>query len=188
MGPLEVVAILAVLIGVWYPLASVIGRRINARAALACAELCDVRRYLATGTSYLVELQCDWARYVGVFVQRLPWDNPLNLIASLLAARKPLALIKIDLGKITSWNLDMSSRGARGFAERVGKYYVVRRNAPKALVRELAKAGEELGIVRLVFEEGAPISIYIPSTDCPSIIHISKTIIKIIENYMGGNT
>lgn len=173
---------LAVFIGAWYSLAAVIGRRINADAAKKCGG-CDKMRFLATGTSYLVEMECRWAKYVGVFVQRLPWDNPFNLAASLIARRRPLALVKADLGRPLPWSLDMSAKGALGPAERVGGYFVVGRALPKALVAELADACKRLGVVR-VSAGGSLVEIYIPSDNCNLAIQISKTIIEILEKYL----
>ena len=173
---------LAVFIGAWYSLATVLGRRINANAARRCAE-CNAKRFLATGTSYLVEMECGWAKYVGVFVQRLPWDNPFNLAASLLARRRPLALVKIDVGKPPPWSFDMSAKGALGPAERVGGCYVVGRAVPKALLTELADACAKLDIAR-VSAGGRYIEIYIPSDNCNLAIQISKTIVEILEKYI----
>ncbi|AEA12745.1 hypothetical protein TUZN_1269 [Thermoproteus uzoniensis 768-20] len=178
-----IVILLAVFIGAWYSLATVIGRRINAKAARSCGP-CKAHRYLATGTSYLAEMECEWAKYVGVFVQRLPWDNPFNLAASLLARRKPVAVVKVDLGVRLPWQLDMSSKGALGPAERVGRCYVVGRSYPKALVAELAEACARLGVARIVVGGGPPLQIYIASDNCTSAIQISKTIIEILEKYI----
>jgi len=183
MDFLTATVLLAAFIGAWYSLATALGRRANAGAARRCGA-CKTIRYLATGTSYLVEMECEWAKYVGVFVQRLPWDNPLNLAASLLARRKPLTIVKVDLETGLPWWLDMSSRGALGSAERVGRCYVVGRAAPKSLIAELADACERLGAARLIIGGRPALQIYIPSDDCGRAIQISRTIIEILGKYV----
>ncbi|MEZ0248518.1 MAG: hypothetical protein ABWJ97_04530 [Thermoproteus sp.] len=180
---LTVAILLAVFIGLWYSAATLVGRYVNSKAARSCGE-CETKSFLATGTSYLVELKCGWAKYVGVFVQRLPWDNPFNLAASVLARRKPLTLVKIDLEDAPPWSFDMSNRGALGPAEKIGGYYVVGRSAPKALLSELAEVCGRLGVARLTVGGRPNLQIYIPSDNCPSSLHISKTIIEILRKYM----
>lgn len=183
MDSIGLIVVLAILIGAWYAIASLIGRRINIKSIKKCNELCLIEKYLVTGTSFFVEFKCNWAKYLGVFVQRLPWDNPLNLVASLISLRKPMAIVKAELDAPIPWSLDMSSKGALGYAEEIDGFFVVNRNTPKSLVNELVDACKKLGITRLILGGRPPIQLFVQSDDCARVLQLSENIIKIIAKH-----
>lgn len=175
---------LAVFIGLWYALASALGRRAGRRAVSGCGGECAVRKSLATATSYFAELECPWAKYVGVFVQRLPWDNPLNLAASLLAGRRPLAVVKAEPLEGLGWRFDMSRFGSIGAADAVvGRFHVVGKSLPRGLVEELARLGESLGVGRIIVGGEPALQLFVPTTDCRRALYMAQIIINKLYEY-----
>jgi len=95
LDALEVFVVLAIVFGAWYPLGSWAGRRLMMGYARSCLEEGGVLR-LITPSSALVEHRMPGFKYFGIYIEWLPFDNPLNLAARIATRRSPIAVVKVE--------------------------------------------------------------------------------------------
>ncbi|MEM4969841.1 MAG: hypothetical protein QXE01_01160, partial [Sulfolobales archaeon] len=95
MDVVEVFIILAITLGLWYSFGSWVGRRVMRSYVRSCLEEGGVLK-LITPSSALVEFKMKGFRYLGVYIEWLPFDNPFNLVAKLASRRSRIAVVKIQ--------------------------------------------------------------------------------------------
>lgn len=170
MSELDVVLLAVLLFAGWYLGASAAARWINRKAVSRCG--CEAARWLGGASSLYVDLRCG-GRRVEVFINRLPWDNPLNLAASLVAGRRGFTVVRlaadVDLGAF-----DASRRGS---GRRVGAFYVVNLSGPRWVVEAAARAGEEVGAWR-VTASGRVLQLLFPYTDCRKAVESALSFVE----------
>ena len=121
MDEVEVFAILAITLGLWYSFGSWVGRRVMRSYVRSCLEEGGALR-LITPSSALVEFKMKGFRYLGIYVEGLPFDNPFNLVAKLASRRSRIAIVKIQPeepipgeASITRSNLSRGGEEIRGY-------------------------------------------------------------------------
>lgn len=185
MDPVALVVALVLLIAGWYSVASLVMPRRTRREVAACSRGCRLTRVVAMATSYLAEYSCDWAPYVGIFVQRLPWDNPFNLAAAVLAGRRGFAVVKVKPPRVPGWRVDISARGRGG--EEVNGYRGYWRSTPRAALEALAAWGRELGIGRVVLGEPPGVILYMSGTYCGDVLGRTMEFVDRLNKMLAGN-
>lgn len=95
MDVVEIFIILAITLGLWYSFGSWVGRRVMRSYVRSCLEMGGVLK-LITPSSALVEFKIKGFRYLGVYIEWLPFDNPFNLVAKLASRKSRIAIVKIQ--------------------------------------------------------------------------------------------
>ncbi|MEM0485101.1 MAG: hypothetical protein QW434_10460 [Pyrobaculum sp.] len=169
----ETIAGLILLIGTWYSLAHLVARRHNRRVAERCN--CEVLKTVGGPDSLYLDLECDGVR-LGLFQHRLPWDNPINLMAALLSGRRPYTVVRFK----TPVEVGVFDASRRGAGRRVGSFYVVNTSAPRALVEMVLQAAERSGVWR-VTASGGVLQLLIPHTDCKRAVETALNFYKLLS-------
>ncbi|ACB39394.1 hypothetical protein [Pyrobaculum neutrophilum] len=170
MSEVDLVLLAVLLFAGWYLGASLAARWINRRAVSRCG--CEAARWLGGASSLYVDLRCG-GRRVEVFINRLPWDNPLNLAASLVARRRGYTAVRLKADA----DLGVFDASRVGSGRRIGAFYVVNTSGPRWAVEAAAKAGEEAGAWR-VTASGGVLQLLFPHTDCGRAVQSALTFLE----------
>jgi len=150
LDSLEVFIVLAIVFGTWYPLGSWVGRRLMMGYARSCLDEGGVLR-LITPSSALVEYRAPGFKYIGIYVEWLPFDNPLNLAAKLASRRSPIAVVKVDPEEPIPGVASITREGlVRGAGELVKGYRVVYRAISRQRLERIVELTASRGIDKLV--------------------------------------
>jgi hypothetical protein len=128
MSPLDVLIIFILIIGSWYAVSHVVAHRFNKSVVKGCG--CAVERWIGGPNSLFISVLCNNDK-IEMFINRLPWDNPVNLLAAFVAGRRPYVaarfMLPVDIGATDA------SRSGTG--RKIGDYYVVNRSTDTELRR-----------------------------------------------------
>lgn len=167
MSPGDVLLLFILLIATWYVASHLIARRVNKKRAESCG--CETRRYIGGPTSLYLDLNCNDVK-IELFINRLPWDNPINLAAAVLAGKRVYTVARLKADR--EIGVMDASRSKTG-------YTVVNTSTPRQLASHIIKAAEELGIWR-VTTSGRSIQLLIPTTDCKTAVNAALAFLKSI--------
>jgi hypothetical protein len=91
--------LITLIIGSWYAVSHVVAYRFNKSVVKGCG--CAVVRWIGGPNLLFISLLCNTDR-IEMFINRLPWDNPVNLLAAFAAGRRPCAaarfMLPVDIG------------------------------------------------------------------------------------------
>ena len=182
MDAVEIIILIALILGIWYPLGSWSGRRLMRKTALTCIEKGSLR--IITPSSVLIEHKIPGYRYVGIYIEWLPFENPFNLAAKLAVRRRPIAVIKIQPeepipGEVSIVKKEIRSSGG----EPIDGYRATYRGISKQRLKNIAEAMERAGFDKLVIGSKPNITIItrIKDQECIDILENSLKLVKEIS-------
>ncbi len=165
MTPLDLIIALILLMGGWYSASHIAARWFNARAARSCQ--CEVVRSIGNPASLFLDLNCGGVK-LELLINRLPWDNPINLAASVVAGRRPYALVRFK----TSRDLGVFDASRSGGGRRVGNYYLVNTSGPREVVDKVLELADSLGAWRITASNHL-VQLLFPYVDCRRVVEAS---------------
>ncbi len=173
MSPLDVLIIFIAVIGSWYATSHLIARRFNKSVVKGCG--CAVERWIGGPNSLFISFLCNGNK-IEMFINRLPWDNPVNLLAAFVAGRRPYVatrfMLPIDIGVA-----DASRSGA---GRKIGDFYVVNRSTPKDVLDKILSYAAETGIWRITVS-GRLVQLIIPGADCRKALSATLRFAKLFS-------
>ena len=174
MSPLDVLIIFILLIGSWYAVSHVVAHRFNKSVVKGCG--CAVERWIGGPSSLFISLLCNGEK-IEMFINRLPWDNPVNLLAAFVAGRRPYVaarfMLPIDVGAADA------SRSGTG--RKIGDYYVVNRSTPKDVLEKMLSYAAERGVWRITVS-GRSVQLIMPGTDCGKALSAALGFVKLFSS------
>lgn len=185
MNALEVLIIIALILGIWYPTGSWLGRRFMRRIAGSCIEL-GGRPRIITPNSILVEHRIEGYRYVGIYIEWLPFDNPLNLAAKLIARRRAIAVIKIQPENPIPGEASITREDlAGGSGDKIDGYRATYRGISRPRMEYIVKRIKDKGFEKLVIGSKPNITIIttISGRECSEILGKSIDLVRELQAY-----
>jgi hypothetical protein len=174
MSPLDALIIFILIIGSWYAVSHVVAHRFNRSVVKGCG--CAVERWIGGPNSLFISVLCNNDK-IEMFINRLPWDNPVNLLAAFVAGRRPYVaarfMLPIDIGAADA------SRSGRG--RKIGDYYVVNRSTPKDVLEKILSYAAERGIWRITVS-GRSVQLIMPGTDCGKALSAALGFVKLFSS------
>lgn len=162
MTPLDLVISLILLLAGWYTASHLVARWFNVRVARSCR--CEVRRNIGNPASLFLDLDCGGVK-LELLLNRLPWDNPINLVASVVAGRRPYTLVRFKISR----DLGVFDASRAGAGRRVGNYYLVNTSAPREVVAKALELADGLGVWRVTASNHL-VQLLIPHVDCRRVV------------------
>ncbi|HWQ16443.1 MAG TPA: hypothetical protein VNL13_01235 [Sulfolobales archaeon] len=182
MNAVETIILIALALGIWYPLGSWAGRRLMRRKASTCIERGSLR--IITPSSILVEHKIPGYKYIGIYIEWLPFENPFNLAAKLAVRRNPIAVIKIQPeepipGEANITKSEIQSSGG----ELIGGYRAIYRGISKQRLKNIVEALQKTGFDKLVIGSKPNITIItrIKGQECINLLENSLKLVKEIS-------
>jgi len=174
MSPLDVLIIFILIIGSWYAVSHVVAHRFNKSVVKGCG--CAVERWIGGPNSLFISLLCNDDK-IEMFINRLPWDNPVNLLAAFVAGRRPYVaarfMLPIDVG--------VADASRSGTGRKIGDYYVVNRSTPKDVLEKMLSYAAERGIWRITVS-GRSVQLIMPGTDCGKALSAALGFVKLFSS------
>ncbi len=181
MNAVEVIIAIALILGIWYPLGSWAGRRVMRSVASTCIEKGILR--ILTPSSVLVEHRIPGYRYVGIYIEWLPFDNPLNLAAKLAVRRRPIAIIKIQPEEPIPGEASIAKSEIQSTGEPIDGYRATYRGISKQRLSNIVEALKRSGFDKLAIGSKPNITIItrIKGEGCSEILENSIRLVEEIS-------
>ncbi|MDT7889312.1 MAG: hypothetical protein RQ885_10110 [Desulfurococcales archaeon] len=186
MDALEIFIIIAIILGTWYPIGSWVGRRIMKSYIESCLGEGGVLK-LITPSSALAEYRVERFRYLGIYIEWLPFDNPFNLAVKLVSRRSPIAVIKIEPEKPIQGEASITRSELYRGGEEIRGYRVVYRAISRSRLEQIVEKVALKNIDKLIIGSKPNITIITRANNrkCAEILRKSMELVEEIREASG---